>query len=98
MTNAFLEGINRVFSATQRKARGYHASYHHALLRGRNLRLPPLLIPPKTAGNQKPMITSLRALDRLLEFPGGNPREDVHAALDAAPLPGTLCAPFRGRS
>ncbi len=54
VTNAFMEGLNSVFSATKRKARGYRSTtppHYHALLRGRQTPLTPILIPPKTARN-----------------------------------------------
>ena len=54
VTNAFMEGLNSVFSATKRKARGYRSTTspdHHALFRGRQTPLPSMLIPPKTARN-----------------------------------------------
>jgi len=53
LTNAFMEGLNSVFSATKRKARGYrfhHTPDHHAYFT-RASSACPNLIPPKTAGN-----------------------------------------------
>ena len=59
VTNAFMEGLNSVFSATKRKARGYRSTtspHHHALLRRRQAPPAPVLIPPKTARNHKDTI------------------------------------------
>jgi hypothetical protein len=61
LTNAFLEGLNSVFSATKRKARGYRSITHLLTMlyfTAGKLRLPqPRPIPLKTAKNLTITIT-----------------------------------------
>jgi transposase len=52
LTNAFMEGLNSVFSATKRKARGYRSSVYLITMlyfTAGKLRLPHFSIPPKSA-------------------------------------------------
>ena len=64
LTKAFMEGLNSVFSATKRKARGYPSTTYLITMlyfTACKLRFPPILIPSQTAGNLK---TEADKLDR----------------------------------
>jgi transposase len=54
LTKAFMEGLNSVFSATKRKARGYPSTTYLITMlyfTACKLRFPPILVPSQTAGN-----------------------------------------------